>query len=470
MPPRLSPRLASFRRAALLAAAACVPLLPAAAQPAAGAAGRIDAAAAVATFDSAWSVIHRRHFDTTFGGLDWRALRDTLRPRAAAAKDVEGLRTVLRDMISRLRLSHYALLPMEVASTVATRRDPSAGSRPGNVGFDVRLVDKAIVVRSVTPGGAAARAGVRPGWVVARIDTTNVATLAAGRPRALDEHKFSFQAPQVVHAMLMGATGSRVAVTFRDGSDREVTHTLERGAVAGTPITFGHLPTMYAETIRRDTTTQGARVGLIRFNVWMTAVVPPVDSAIDAFRDRDGIVFDLRGNPGGVAGIVMGMAGHLIDTSVALGVMRSREATLRFRANPRLVNARGERVRPYSGPVAVIVDEMSASTTEFFAAGLQEVGRARVFGTRTSGQALPAQLTQLPNGDVLYHAVADFTTPKGARIEKDGVVPDEPTPLRRAELLAGRDTALEAALAWIARQPRTGRATGAAGPTPPSGR
>jgi carboxyl-terminal processing protease len=309
-----------------------------------------------------------------------------------------------------------------------------------------------VVVRSVTAGSAAARAGVRPGWIVSRVDTFDIAALATRRPAALDERKFSFQAPQVTHARLMGAPGSTVTVTFRDDGNRDVSRTLERAAVAGTPVTFSHLPTMYVESERRDTTRDGARIGIIRFNVWMTAVVPPVDSAIEAFRAADGIVFDLRGNPGGVAGIVMGMAGHLLDTTAALGVMRSREATLRFVANPRRVNVRGERVVPYAGPVAILVDEMSASTTEFFAAGLQELGRARVFGARSSGQAIPAQLTQLPNGDVLYHAVADFTTPKGVRIEKDGVVPDEPAPLTRDALLAGRDPALEAALGWIARQ------------------
>lgn len=417
----------------------------------------LDSALATATFDSAWRIIHRRHFDTTFGGVDWRALRDTLRPRAASARDAEALRAVLRDMVSRLRLSHYALLPAEAVPTVTARRDPSAGARPGDVGLDVRVVGSDVVVRAVAPGSAAARAGVRAGWIVTRIDTIDVASLAARRPPALDERKFSFQLPQVTHARLMGAPGTSVTVTFRDGRDRMVTRTLERGPVAGTPVTFGHLPTMYAETMRRDTTVAGARVGLLRFNVWMAAVMAPVDSAIEAYRGADGIVFDLRGNPGGVAGLVMGMSGHLLDTTIALGVMRSREATLTFRSNPRRVTARGERVVPYAGPVAVLVDELSASTTEFFAGGLQEVGRVRVFGARTSGQALPAQLTQLPNGDVLYHAVADFTTPKGTRLEKDGVVPDEPTPLTRAALLEGRDPALDAALAWIARQRRGSR-------------
>jgi C-terminal processing protease CtpA/Prc len=55
----------------------------------------------------------------------------------------------------------------------------------------------------------------------------------------------------------------------------------------------------------------------------------------------------------------------------------------------------------------------------------------------------------LPNGDLLYHAVADFTTPKGRRLEVNGVAPDELIPLRIEALRAGRDEPLEAALRWM---------------------
>ncbi len=55
----------------------------------------------------------------------------------------------------------------------------------------------------------------------------------------------------------------------------------------------------------------------------------------------------------------------------------------------------------------------------------------------------------LPNGDVLMHAVGDFVTAKGERLEGRGVIPDEAVTLTRADLLAGRDAALLAALRWI---------------------
>ncbi len=57
--------------------------------------------------------------------------------------------------------------------------------------------------------------------------------------------------------------------------------------------------------------------------------------------------------------------------------------------------------------------------------------------------------TRLPTGDVLLHVIADFVAPDGRRVEGRGVIPDEPVPLRREDLLAGRDAPLEAALRWI---------------------
>ena len=122
---------------------------------------------------------------------------------------------------------------------------------------------------------------------------------------------------------------------------------------------------------------------------------------------------------------------------------------LRFVVNPREVDAAGRAVSVYSGPVAIVVDAMSGSASECFTGGMQSIGRARVFGQTTMGQALPALFDKLPNGDILIHAYGDFVTADGTRLEGRGVIPDQELPLRREDLLAGRDRSLEAALAWI---------------------
>jgi len=97
------------------------------------------------------------------------------------------------------------------------------------------------------------------------------------------------------------------------------------------------------------------------------------------------------------------------------------------------------------------LDGMSASASEFFAAGMQATGRARVFGDPSAGQALPAAMLRLPSGDVMMHPIADHEDANGRRVEGVGVQPDTPAPLTRRALQAGGDPAMDAARAWLAR-------------------
>ena len=98
---------------------------------------------------------------------------------------------------------------------------------------------------------------------------------------------------------------------------------------------------------------------------------------------------------------------------------------------------------------------MTGSASECFAGGLQSLGRARVFGQTSMGQALPALFDRLPNGDVLIHAWGDFVTGTGVRIEGRGVVPDEPVALTRADS-SPVATRARGALTWIDRDRKNG--------------
>ena len=141
----------------------------------------------------------------------------------------------------------------------------------------------------------------------------------------------------------------------------------------------------------------------------------------------------------------MGMAGFFIDaTDQKLGTMYLRDATLKFGVNPR--------PEVFNGPVAVLVDGLSASTSEILAGGLQDLKRARIYGTRTAAAALPSNFERLPNGDGFQFAVANYISEGGKPLEGLGVTPDQEVKLTRAELLAGRDSVLNAALAWIRLQ------------------
>jgi len=85
---------------------------------------------ALATFDAAWQRVYDTHFDTTFNGVDWLALRDELRPRVDTATHRETLRSAIREMLARLGQSHFALIPQEVADTLDLERIPRPDTEP----------------------------------------------------------------------------------------------------------------------------------------------------------------------------------------------------------------------------------------------------------------------------------------------------------------------------------------------------
>ncbi|HJR60086.1 MAG TPA: S41 family peptidase [Vicinamibacterales bacterium] len=398
------------------------------------------------TFDAVWTIVRDTHFDKSFNGVDWEAARTEFRPRAAAAQTPAELRKVLHSMLGRLGQSHFSVLPGSAAGAGAGGV-PAGAATPG---FDFRIVGGDVLVTEVEPGSGAATAGVRPGWQLVAIGGHPVADLLKGLQETPDDRLRSLEAWRALQARLRGPDGAELSAVFEDGTGAAVTKTMVRWQQPGQPVTVGNLPTMYVQvTNTKRQTPAGRPVGVIGFNVWMATIDRPFQLAIDEHRQASGIIIDLRGNPGGLAGMMMGIAGHFIPEPKSLGVMTTRDNELKFAVNPRFVNANGERVKVYDGPVAILVDGLSASASECFTGGMQALGRVRVFGERTIGAALPSQFDKLPNGDVFIHATADFVTADGTRLEGRGVIPEEVVPLRRQELLAGRDRALEAALAWI---------------------
>jgi carboxyl-terminal processing protease len=401
-----------------------------------------------ATFDATWQAIHDAHLDDPRSETEWAALRDEFRPRAAAATSDAELRGVLREMLGRLGRSHYDILPSSAVPSAATDTGSHADAS-ADVGIEVTPIDGEPVVTRVVPAGAADRAGVRPGWTVHHVNGQDptLAVRALGEGTAAERSGFRLWALTV--GLLRGAAGTTVPIDFRDARGVAVALPLTRGAREGVPVKLGYLPALVAHLDHRLMTAPGGRqVGYIHFNLWMPALATEIDRAVDASRGAAGLIIDLRQNPGGVLTMLMGVSGHFFEAPRSLGTLRIRDSELRLIANPRLVSPDGARVTPYGGRVAILVDETSYSASEVFAGGMQAAGRARVFGTRTPGGALPALMRKLPNGDVLEYAIADFVTASGERIEGQGVVPDEPVRWSRASVAAGEDSVLDAAVRW----------------------
>ena len=416
---------------------------------AAGLAGEVCAqmtvkqqAANLESFDVVWKTVRDRHPDPTLNGLDWLGIYDALRPEIEFAPNMLVVRRIMEEMLRKLGTSHYAIIP----GYVYNRIDDAGAGKPagqGSTGITPVIINNKAVVASVAVDSPAARAGIRPGMVLDGIDGAKVAPMLE-----LFDVKGDAESQRIVRRSverkLDGPVAGAVAVDLVDAQGERKHVDLERADAEGTLVTFGNLPPV---RLKFEWRKLGGGAGYIRFNEFLdpASIMPKVEAALKGFAGGPGVVLDLRGNPGGIGIMAMGIAGFFIEEQgKKLGEMKMRDATLKFVIFPR--------PETYAGKLAILIDEGSASTTEILAGGMQDLGRARIFGTRSAGAALPSDIVRLPNGDGFQYAQASYTSVKGQVLEGAGVTPDVVVRQTQEALGAGRDLVIEAAEAWIAEK------------------
>ena len=408
---------------------------------------RFDRSIELASFDSAWTRVRDSYYDATMRGLDWVALRDSLRPIVEQGTTRDDTRRAISTLLAKLGESHFGVLPGEAMDAGAA----TVSGLPGDAGLVVRFIDSTLVVTRVEENAPAHALGIRPGWIIDEIDTLRVLH-AMRAASAVPEAARRFALVRLtlnLNGRLTGPAGGTIRISARDAANAPRVLNVPLRETPGQVVEYGALPPMHVHFQASQLANHGGCIGVVRFNIFMTLVMPQFEDAMASMRSCNGVILDLRGNLGGVGAMIMGMTGHFFAEPETLGTMRLRGATMRYVANPIRVTRAGEALTPFKGRVAILVDELSASTTEILAAALQRLGRARVFGGPSAGQALPAVVTKLPNGDRLMYVIGDFAGPDGVRLEGAGVNPDVLTPLSRAALLSGRDSAFDAAVQWI---------------------
>jgi len=393
------------------------------------------------TFDVVWSTIKDKYWDRTFGGVDWDKVRERYESQAIDAKSDNEFYAVLQQMIGELHQSHFHIFPPEAFDTEET-----ADLVGGSIGIDIQVIDGQAVISRVEPRSTAEAAGLRTGFVITSIDATQV-------QQVLDRFKKSTESGGITRvrmtrsllARINGAPRTAVKLGVLDGNDKPREVTVERQRLKGEmSARFGNFPPQYTEFEAKR--LEGG-IGYIRFNIFVMLLMNRIKDAIRSMMDAPGIIMDLRGNPGGLGGMASGIAGVLETKETSLGVMRMREGYNNFAVFPQ--------PNPYQGPVVILTDGGSASTSEIFAAGMQELGRATIVGEKTIGAALPSVFSKLPTGAIFQYAIADFKTPKGVLVEGRGVTPDVEVKLTRKSLLEGRDIQLEAAITQIKRESKS---------------
>lgn len=410
----------------------------------------------VQSFDLVWSTVRDAHFDPSLGGVDWNAAKAKHRPVVEKAKSMEEARAAMNALLEELGQSHFGIVPGEAyadaisaksgeSSEPKAAKNKPASSEKGASGLSFRVIGDSAIVSKVRAGSPALAAGIKTGWA---LHSSGGKPMSAGIQRLRESmpgsKELDFMLSRVAESRVNGTLGETLELTFETGDGTLVNKSVTLAAPAGKLVTAMNLPptTVDFESRKLDD-GRGGTVGYIWFSIFLDPVslTPKINEAMRSFKDCRGVIFDVRGNPGGLGAMSMGIAGWFVKEPKTLGEMIMRGNTLKFIANPR--------GSTFDGPLAILVDGCSVSTSEIFAGGMKDIGRARLFGTRTAGAALPSVLDRLPNGDGFQYAIANYISAGGKPLEGDGVTPDEIVPLDRASLLQGRDNQIDSALKWI---------------------
>lgn len=387
------------------------------------------------SFDYVWSKINDSYWEKDFGGVDWEKAKQELRPKVAAAKNVKEVRAVMNELIARLGKSHFAIIPNSAyKATQVSRRGTS------DAGLTFRFAEEKVLVSAVRNGSDAEKQGVRPGWEIVKVEDATVESFLK-KARSYKgvvrlESLIAFQFGNFT----TGKAGDSINCQFRlpDGDERSIDIVLSEPP--GRIVQFGNLPKM---RISMDKKLLGSNVGYFRFSGFFDPVrlMPAFRKAVREYQSADGLIIDIRGNGGGMVGMTMGMASPLTSTPAPLGVMKMKDQELKL--------ALYRNAKPYAKKIAILVDEASASASEIYAGGLQDLKIAKVFGRRTAGLSLPSTVEKLPNGDGFQYAFANYTSASGKVLEGNGVVPDEVVKLTSSLLTEQIDPTLKKAVEWI---------------------
>src|ERR1041385_4832058 len=124
------------------------------------------------SFEKVWSTVRDKHWEKNPGGLDWKAVHDELRPKIDAATSMKQARDVMREMLGRLKQTHFGIIPADVYRDVE-----GVPKGEGATGIDLRVLDDKAVVTRIDPGSPAEKAGVKPGWIVASASGRQIVSL-----------------------------------------------------------------------------------------------------------------------------------------------------------------------------------------------------------------------------------------------------------------------------------------------------
>lgn len=268
-------------------------------------------------------------------------------------------------------------------------RISTTGSYTG-IGIEVTQVDGVVRVISPMAGSPAARSGMRSGDQIIAVDgvAVEVGTL------------------RETIARMRGPASSKISITVLRGGEA-IVHKMRREVIR-------------VASVHHETLNSG--YGYVRISQFSETTARELSRAIDELQDSkggmlDGLVLDLRNNPGGVLDAAVDVSDLFLNSGIIV-TAEGRTADSRFRRSAH----RGDVLD--GADIVVLVNQGSASASEIVAGALQDHGRAVIVGTATFGKGLVQTVMPLSKGRAIKLTTSRYYTPSGDSIHEIGITPD----------------------------------------------
>jgi carboxyl-terminal processing protease len=316
------------------------------------------------------------------------------------------LRNAIRGMLNELDPHSAYLTPDQFKDLEA-----STSGEFGGLGIEVTMENGFVKVVSPLDNTPASKAGLKAGDLILKIDDQMVKQLSLSE--AVD--------------LMRGEPGSEITLSvLSKGENQPRSITLERAVIS-------------IESVRHRMLEPG--YGYVRITQFQSNTGEQTRSALEGMKQDglQGLVLDLRNNPGGVLGSAIDVADLMLDDGLIVYTEgRAQGSRSNYAAQA------GDLIRDV--PVVVLVNSGSASASEIVAGALQDHGRAIIMGQRTFGKGSVQTVLPLHDDRALKLTTARYYTPDGRSIQAEGIEPDIEVTVDSVEMTNGDEGVREADL------------------------
>jgi carboxyl-terminal processing protease len=185
-------------------------------------------------------------------------------------------------------------------------------------------------------------------------------------------------------------------------------------------------------------------LGYIRLSSFLSRnAANEFQTALKKHQDKDGIIIDLRSNPGGLLTNAIYIADMFLNSKVIVSTVDKDGYKDTQNSLPQVITKQ---------PIVVLINGGSASASEILSGALKDNKRAIIVGKKSFGKGLVQEINKLPDGSALHITIQKYLTPNGIDIHKKGITPDYIVDLTEEDIKNNKDPQLEKACEILQQQ------------------